>query len=461
MDFRDRREAGRQLAEQLRPLRAEQPIVVAIPRGGVPVAFEIARALGAPLDVLAVRKLGAPANPELGVGAIAEDGSAALDRDAARRVGLTQAALDETVERETRELRRRVLAYRDGRPPIDVRGRTVIVVDDGLATGLTDLAAVRALRDRGAGRIVVAIPVGAPESVALVGEEADEVVCQTIPRSLQSVGRWYRDFSPVGDDEVRALLAAHRGEQTPAAADGATPTSGDHAAPGAPRRRHADLASREVRLLAGDVELTGDLTRPASARGLVVFAHGSGSSRLSPRNRAVASALNRGGFATLLLDLLTPDEAARRELVFDIPLLARRLELVTRWAVEDPATSGLPIGYFGASTGAGAALRAAAAIGDVVRAVVSRGGRPDLAADRLPLVRAATLLIVGGRDTQVLDLNRRAAEMLRCPHRLVVVDGATHLFEEPGALEAVAELAASWFAERLRTRPPRLAAAGA
>ena len=152
-------------------------MVIALPRGGVPVAYEVAHALKAPLDVLAVRKLGAPGNPEFGVGAIAEDGTTVLNPDTARRVGMTQELLDATLEREIRELRRRVERYRDGRRQSDVRGRTVIVVDDGLATGLTDLVAVRALRARGAARIVVAVPVGARESVAMVAEEADEVVC--------------------------------------------------------------------------------------------------------------------------------------------------------------------------------------------------------------------------------------------------------------------------------------------
>ena len=208
--FADRREAGRLLADRLAAFATSRPVVMALPRGGVPVGFEVARAFAAPLDVLVVRKLGAPGNPELGGGAIAEGGSAVLDTGAARRVGMDQHALDATVEREMRELTRRVERYRAGRPPIEVRDATAIVVDDGLATGLTALAAVRALRAREAARIVVAVPVGARESVAMVAREADEVVCHTIPRQLLAVGYWYRDFTPVPDEEVLAMLARAR-----------------------------------------------------------------------------------------------------------------------------------------------------------------------------------------------------------------------------------------------------------
>jgi pimeloyl-ACP methyl ester carboxylesterase len=206
---------------------------------------------------------------------------------------------------------------------------------------------------------------------------------------------------------------------------------------------------QSARLPIDDVELAGDLTVAPEPAGLVLFAHGSGSSRRSPRNRSVAAALNDAGFGTLLFDLLTEAEEGDRELVFDIPLLARRLAGATRWAREEPLTAALPVGYFGASTGAGAALVAAAALGGDVRAVVSRGGRPDLADQSLPSVTAPTLLIVGSRDPQVLDLNRQAAALLGGPHRLEVVEGASHLFEEPGTLEAVARLATAWFAEHL------------
>ncbi len=198
------------------------------------------------------------------------------------------------------------------------------------------------------------------------------------------------------------------------------------------------------------VRLRGDLEVPPEAAGLVVFAHGSGSSRLSPRNRAVARRLRAAGLGTLLVDLLAAEEEGRRDPVFDIDLLARRLEAVVRWARARAAARGLPIGLFGASTGAAAALRAAAALGDIP-AVVSRGGRPDLAADVLPEVRAATLLIVGSRDREVLALNERAAALMTAPVQLEIVPGATHLFEEPGTLEAVAELAADWFVQHLPT----------
>jgi putative phosphoribosyl transferase len=209
----------------------------------------------------------------------------------------------------------------------------------------------------------------------------------------------------------------------------------------------------QVRLPAGAVTLDGTLEGVPGALGLVLFAHGSGSSRFSPRNRAVAAALRRGGLATFLFDLLTPDEEAlderTRALRFDVPMLADRLVAAARWLRQRPGTAELPFGYFGASTGAAAALVAAAAAPDLVGAVVSRGGRPDLAGADLPRVAAPTLLIVGSSDTTVLELNRQSMGMLRAPTTLEVVPGAGHLFEEPGTLERVAELARDWFVRHL------------
>ena len=215
------------------------------------------------------------------------------------------------------------------------------------------------------------------------------------------------------------------------------------------------MADSVVRIAADSLMLEGALAVPIAARGIVLFAHGSGSSRHSPRNNFVAGELRAGGLGTLLIDLLTKDEDAFRQSRFDIDLLTGRLMAATRWLREEPATRDLALGYFGASTGAAAALKAAARLGPEIAAVVSRGGRPDLAAPDLARVRAPTLLIVGGYDDLVLDLNRRAYEKLPARKELVAIPRATHLFEEPGALEEVARLARDWFVRYLA--PPTAA----
>jgi len=216
---------------------------------------------------------------------------------------------------------------------------------------------------------------------------------------------------------------------------------------------------RLVRIRAGSVTLEGNLSLPQGACGVVLFAHGSGSSRHSPRNRYVAQILNQAKLATLLVDLLTLDEEAidlrTAHLRFDINLLAGRLITATDWLTQYPDTRNLQVGYFGASTGAGAALAAADERPQVVGAVVSRGGRPDLAGSALARVQAPTLLIVGGNDFMVIELNREALTQLRCERRLVIIPGATHLFEEPGALNEVARLAREWFEHYLGQEPAR------
>lgn len=446
--FEDRREAGRRLAEQLEPFRDEQPVVVGIPRGGVPVAAEVARALGAPLDVAVVRKIGAPQNPEFAIGALAEGGVHVLSREVVRSTGLSDAGLRALIEGVQRELDERIARYRGAREPVEIAGRTVILVDDGLATGRSALAAVISLRKRGARRVILAVPVAAPTSVEALRAEADDVVCVEMPADMWAVGLWYEDFSPTSDEEVTALLAENAATVADAAADATA--AADASAPGASRPAGAGhTAVRQVAIHGGPgVSLAGELRVPQPAQGVVAFAHGSGSSRLSPRNRAVAEALNQAGYATLLFDLLTADEERDRSNVFDIPLLASRLVLASAWLGEQSEVAPLALGYFGASTGAAAALTAAAELGDRVGAVVSRGGRPDLARD-LGAVRAPTLLIVGGADSEVLALNREAQRQLVCPSELAVVPGATHLFEEPGALEQVCRLAVDWLDRHL------------
>ena len=216
---------------------------------------------------------------------------------------------------------------------------------------------------------------------------------------------------------------------------------------------HPTGLSQLVRMPVDQVLLEGMLELPVKPSGLVLFAHGSGSSRHSPRNNFVARVLRESGLGTLLMDLLTPQEDRDYQVRFDIDLLTRRLLQATHWVRQNPETTTLPIGYFGASTGAAAALRAAAAMGDEARAVVSRGGRPDLAGQHdLVKVRAPTLLLVGGLDTDVLELNQAAYALLSCPKKLSVVPGATHLFEEADTLAQVACQAAAWFGQHLGTK---------
>jgi pimeloyl-ACP methyl ester carboxylesterase len=221
------------------------------------------------------------------------------------------------------------------------------------------------------------------------------------------------------------------------------------AAPG----RSGEIDRRDVTI--PPLGLAGILRVPAGARGLIVFAHGSGSSRLSPRNNAVAEGFAAQRLATLLFDLLTEEEESDRRNVFDIPLLADRLIDAINWVGQQRDLAGLPLGLFGASTGAAAALVAAARLGDRVGAVVSRGGRPDLAGDALEEVRAPTLLIVGGADYGVIELNEESLARMTAPKALEIVPGATHLFSEPGALDAVVEHAARWFVDRLGSRGPQ------
>jgi putative phosphoribosyl transferase len=429
--YRDRADAGRRLAEHLRSFAGQDVVVVGLPRGGVPVAFEVARALGAPLDVIVVRKLGVPRQPELAMGAIGEDGVRVVNEGVRRLSGVAPEQLAEVEQGERVELERRCRRLRGGSPAVELAGRVVLVIDDGVATGSTARAACQVARARGAARVVFAAPVG-PARITAADLDADEVICAAQPAAYHSVGQAYLDFRATSDDDVARLLALAAAEAGQAADD-------------------PPALDSEVVVPVGPVRLPGHLSLPEKTSGVVVFAHGSGSSRHSPRNRFVAGSLQARGIGTMLVDLLTPAEEADRRNVFDIDLLTQRLVGITGWLGEQPETAALRVGYFGASTGAAAALGAAAEASARIAAVVSRGGRPDLAGPRLAAVRAPTLLIVGGNDAQVLELNRAAQQRMTCRTRLEIVPGATHLFEEPGALEAVARLAGDWFSDYLTT----------
>lgn len=427
--FHDRAEAGQRLAEHLTALQGtpppgrggDRPLVLALPRGGLPVALPVAKALSADLDVLVVRKVGVPGNPEFAMGAVGEQGVVILDEPVVRRLGITEAQVARIVERERSEVERRVRAYRRGRPAVSLRNRAIVIVDDGLATGSTAAAAVEVARRKGARHITLAVPVGSREACLRLQALADEVVCLATPDPFWAVGEHYGAFTQVTDDDVVAVL------------DAACGVDADQVG-----------VDQEVMIEAAGVTLAGHLTVPTGAHGVVVFAHGTGSDRHSHRNRSVAAALQAAGLGTLLFDLVAESEAGR---TIDVTTASRRLVAVTEW-LKTPWPH-RPVGFYGSSSGAAVALAAAAQRPDLVRAVVSRGGRPDLAAAWLPDVTAPTLLIVGDRDQAVLEINREAERHFTCPHLLRIVNGAGHLFEEEGALAQAGALARTWFLHHL------------
>jgi putative phosphoribosyl transferase len=429
MIFEDRVEAGRQLAEELGRYRSEPVVVLGLPRGGVPVAAEVARALRAPLDVLVVRKLGAPGMPELAVGAIAEGGVVHVSPDAIASLALSHEDVVAVAEREAAELDRRVRRYRGARPITDLHGRTALVVDDGVATGRTAIAAARAARELGAARVVLAAPVVAPGAVEELRREVDDLVYVEAPDGFFAVGAWYRSFPQTSDEEVMACL-----ERAGRASAHAT----------RPGEGHEEEAHEgHVSIPVAGAEIAGCLAVPAGARGVVVFAHGTGSSRKSPRNRYLAGLLRRQGLATLLVDLGEPGEAPERQ--------AGRLLASIRWLRERADTGHLRAGLLGSSTGGAAALLAAAAAPGLVGAVVGRSARCDLVGE--PVLRhvvAPVLLLVGERDPEVRRACEVAAQALPGRRSVVVVPGASHLFEEPGALDLAARHAGRWLLDHLQ-----------
>jgi putative phosphoribosyl transferase len=420
--FHDRHDAGRRLALRLEHLSGKNTLVLGLPRGGVPVAFEVAKTLHAPLDVLIVRKLGVPWHPELAFGAVGEGGVRVLNDDVIRSVGLHDNVVAETEARERHEVAARTARFRPEGFRIPLRGRTAVIVDDGIATGASAIAACSVARLQGAKHVVLAVPSAPSDWVKEHSEVADEVVVYDTHLDLGSVGAYYEHFEQVDDETVEHLL----------------------------REAREATFSGDVRIPASESEwMDGHLEVPFGARGMVVFSHGSGSSRLSPRNQQVAERLNAAGFATLLFDLLVPEEARVAGNRFDIELLSRRLGATVPWVRSNKFTKELPIGFFGASTGAAAAIVTAARNKGEIRAVVSRGGRPDLAGSYLKDLQTPTLFVVGGADTKVLELNREAISQLNGQYSLSVVHGASHLFEEPGAMESVMDEAVEYFAEHL------------
>lgn len=440
--LKNRSEAGQLLAAKLQAY-ANNPdvLVLALPRGGVPVAFEIAQSLQAALDVFLVRKLGVPGHEELAMGAISSGGDRVLNREIIEALQLSESVVERVTQREQQELNRREATYRRNRPPLQIQGKTVILVDDGVATGSTMLAAIRAVQKLKAAKIVIAVPVAPASTFESMKKLGDAMICLMTPEPFYGVGLWYEDFTQTTDEDVIKLLEkAESWSVVPT-----PPSSPDEKLPG----------FHQISIPTGSVELSGKLLlHDGENKGIVMLVQGTGYPGQSPQHDHMAHKLYEAGFSTIRFDLLTREEEASelksRHLRFDIPLLTRRLIQATDWVMHELATDDQPLGFFSSSTGTGAVLKAAATIGRPIKAIVSLSGRPDLAGESLSKVTAHTLLLMGGQDVSIMDLNVCARSRMRPGLvRIEVVPQASHLFEEEGALERAANLTTRWFERHL------------
>lgn len=444
--FLDRSDAGDALARALaRFANHTDVIVLGLARGGVPIARQVADAIGAPFNVLISCKISVPGIDEVALGAVSEGSDRMVPDPVAWYIGVPSQIADRLASRERVELARRIAAYREGRALPDVKGRTVILVDDGLASGATLRAAARAIRDKHPKRLIAAVPVASRAGLDEMREEVDEMIALAVPRVFDAVSSSYESFEPVTDGEVLTAL-------------------------GRPARRVSRIVhdisgritdgERRIEIRVGDGRLVGDLATSQhfdlhthhegfhERDALVVLAHSGSNSRDSYRNRYIAGRLRLSGYATLRVDLSTKDEQATEGeasgIRFDVARIAARLTDVCDWAVRAGVYGARRMILLGAGTSAAAALSAAAQRQSNTLAVVTRGGRVDLAAPNLSRVRAPVLMIVGEADHETLDVNRHATQFLPRRAKLIRIPGTGHTFAEPGALGAVAEHTVRW-----------------
>ncbi|HLF77801.1 MAG TPA: alpha/beta fold hydrolase [Dehalococcoidia bacterium] len=429
--FRDRKDAGEQLAAVLKERNFEKPLVLGIPRGGVPVAAEVARAIGGELAVVVARKLGAPGNPELAIGATTETGATYINAGVAIAAGADQRYIEAEKQKQVLEARRReeLFDHHRRRP---VKDRTVIIVDDGIATGATAIAAVRSMKAEGAAHVVLAVPVGPQEMIQLLGGEADEVVCLDEDPGFWSVGQAYEDFSQVSDEEVLQILDAF-----------ATKATVD--------------PSRRVEITRDGLRLTAILDSPAGKGPfpLVIFVHGLGSSKGSARNVVIANQLVEEGIATLLFDLSGHGESST-DPEDGMDAYVADLGAAFDWSVLQEEVDAGAIGIAGSSLGATVAAIAVAEGSVKPAALLLRA--PPMDAHQFRAVQVPTLVLIGSRDPLRRNVERDVAG---CPElTLSVVEGASHLFEEPGTLQEALERTVRWFRSRLLRPSPTITAAG-
>ncbi|CAF1209267.1 unnamed protein product [Rotaria sordida] len=450
--FRDRIDAGCQLAahpylQKIKSLPSNERnsyLVISLPRGGTVVGDELAKQLNITHDLVFPRKIPCPGQPEFAIGAVSELGDVIWNDYARQENLIDKPQVQQSKDKQIEESRRRKQIYRGQRKPLEsLSGRTVILVDDGLATGATMKSAIMTCQHLNAQSIIVAVPCGSADRVKDISKSVDKVICLTTPYGYHAVGQCYDSFDQTTDEEVIEIMAKYQG------------LNSENISNSGKQSIKIELDSQNV--------LHGDLTLVSNSIGLVLFAHGSGSSRLSPRNQYVAEQLNAAKISTFLLDLLTKNEEIEddrtRKLRFNIPFLADRLSQVTDWLYQNNKNiQNLSIGYFGASTGGAAAIIAGGIKQQKrTKAIVSRGGRPDLVPkEQLNQLTVPTLLIVGGADMDVIKMNEEAySQMTQLKDNekqkaLKLIPNATHLFEEKGALEQVSQLAVQWFTDNFQ-----------
>jgi len=426
--FRDRIDAGQRLADALRPYQRGDAVVLGIPRGGVPVAAEVARILGLPLDVVVARKLGAPGQQELAIGAVTANGGLYLNHDLIRDLGVNQAYLDSEVERKRAEARDRERRFRGGRPSPALASRIAIVVDDGLATGATIRAAVQSVRHAGPSKLIVAVPVGAPESCASLRSEVDELVCLWIPDDFMAVGQFYDDFSPTKDDEVERILRA---------ASSHTPATD--------ATREVTFRNSRGRRLVGTLLLPHAVERPP----VVLFAHGFNSSRRSSRNLMIAERLVTSGIAAFLIDFTGHGDSEGDIHDATVEQMTDDLRSAIDYISTETAVDAEYIGLSGSSSG-GIVSILEAAHDERVHVLVLRSVPAGDLFEPAARIRATTLVIAGEADIPIVEEDRALAEVIAGPHRFEVIPHAGHLFEGPGEMERVSDLSVDWFVSHLR-----------
>jgi len=462
--FRDRVAAGRMLAESLAAYQGQPDVIVlGLARGGVPVARVVADALAVPVGVVVARKVGVPGIEEVALGAVAEGGHRVIADTVAWYLGVPTRIVDRLAERERAELERSVARYRLALAPFDLRGRTVIIVDDGLATGATMRAAVRSVRERRPARVIAAVPVASGPAAREIQREVDELAVVVTPPRFHTVSASYENYSPVGDDDVLTLVGQPRRRVSLDVLDisdrlGSALTRSERSQPD---------SERTIGIPAFDAKVVGELgvprtarsskrwERSAGTRGLVILSNAGNGTRNSYTERYLAGRLRLSGYATLRLDLLTREEQfqddAHASAGFDVERTAARLACACEWAEHEGVAGAHRTILAAAGAGAAAALVTAARRPGHIAAVVARGGQIDLAAAELHRVAAPVLLIDGADDGDALRRQSEAADRLPRGAVSVRIPRVGSTFEEPGALGAVAEHMVGWL-ERLESR---------